>query len=348
MLVNFKPAIWKALATSYYYSGLARFLHRGKVAILTYHRIVTEDMVRKQHIQSGMYVLAESFDKQIAYLKSRFVILTFEELLQMWRDSSLDSHTSYCVITFDDGWEDNYRLAFPILRKYGLPATIFLATDYVGTLRWFWSDQVAFLLGSIRNRMTAIQIGNALATVFEEVAKTGKSSGWVHASIGSGDQIDVDGLVEQCKRVNQELLHQFVNKLSRKLSIDLPTEPVLLNWDQVREMADQGITFGSHSCSHRIMTQITQEEAEKELVESRQAMLGQGIKPVPVFCYPNGGLNQSVKTLVKENGYLAALGCRIGLEGRQPEDPFALRRFSLHEDGTASRSLFSFALSGLR
>ncbi len=73
--------------------------------------------------------------------------------------------------------------------------------------------------------------------------------------------------------------------------LDLPTHRVLLNWDEAREMAGKGVAFGSHSWSRRIMTQISLAEVKKELIDSRQALLQQGIKAVPVFCYPNGNFN---------------------------------------------------------
>ncbi len=95
------------------------------------------------------------------------------------------------------------------------------------------------------------------------------------------------------------------------------------------------MAFGSHSWSRRIMTQISLAEVKKELIDSRQALLQQGIKPVPVFCYPNGNFNQDVQALIKESGYLAAVGCGVGLGRDRPSDPFALIRSSLQEDSTA-------------
>jgi peptidoglycan/xylan/chitin deacetylase (PgdA/CDA1 family) len=108
------------------------------------------------------------------------------------------------------------------------------------------------------------------------------------------------------------------------------------------------VTFGSHSGSHRIMTQIPLSEVKTELIDSRKTMLEQGIKPVPVFCYPNGNFDRDIQELVRENGYLAAVGCEVGLERDRPSDLFALKRISLHEDSTASVPLLAFALSGFR
>ncbi len=344
-----KAAAWSVLAGCYYYSGLPLVLHRGRVAILTYHRVVSDDLIRTEHIQSGMYVRAQSFEAHIEYLRRQFVILPLEDLVQMWHADRLDRQRSYCVLTFDDGWRDNYQYAFPVLKKHSLPATIFLATDYVGTSRWFWPDQVKFLLEQSSEHMTVKQRRKALATVVRETLKIDEPSAEkLCAQRESDDPIDSDALIEGCKRLDLEVIQEFVGKLSRALVVDLPSRRVLLDWEEVRIMADQGVTFGSHSCSHRIMTQIPLEEARKEMVESRHAMLLHGIKPVPVFCYPNGNCDQSLKALARDSGYLAAVGCEIGLEGHHPHDQFALKRIGLHEDATASASLFALSLSGLR
>jgi peptidoglycan/xylan/chitin deacetylase (PgdA/CDA1 family) len=347
MVANLKAAAWRMLAGLYYYCGLPQIRHRGRVAILTYHRVVSDDMVGEEHIQPGMYVRVQSFEAQIAYLSSRFVVLPLEELLRLWQTGRLDWRKSYCVITFDDGWQDNYRYAFPVLRKYRVQATIFLATDYVGTTHWFWPDRMAFLFGEARKRMSGEDRRRALVGLRREISGIGEAAGCL-ASYLESDPVDTDGLIEQCKNLSADVIQWFVAALSQAFRIEIPDTRVLLNWNEVREMAAHGVTFGSHSCSHRLMTQIAPDEAKKELRNSWEAMLMQQIKPLPVFCYPNGNCNQDIKDLTRDNGYVAALGCDLGLEGRRPADLFSLKRISFHEDIASSTSLLALTLSGFR
>lgn len=349
MVAKLKTAAWSMLAGAYYYSGLPHVRNRGQVAILTYHRVVSDDMVREERIQAGMYVRVQSFESQIDYLRKRFVVLSIAELLELWRTDRFEREKSYCVITFDDGWRDNYLYAFPLLRKRGVSATIFLATDYIGTARWFWPDEIAFLLGQANERKSTAEVGRAVLTLLKEMPAIGeRADGKLRAELESGKTIGADDLIEWCKGLQPELIRQFVDGLGRTFQMELPAKRVLLDWDEVRQMADHGVTFGAHSCSHRIMTHLSPAESQTELTDSWQTMLRQGIKPVPVFCYPNGDCDVSLKGLVANSGYLAAVGCEIGLEGARPCDPFALRRISVHEDATSSVPLFALTLSGLR
>jgi peptidoglycan/xylan/chitin deacetylase (PgdA/CDA1 family) len=344
MLKSLKAAGWRMLAASYYYSGLPSIRHSGQVAILTYHRIVSDGMVRDQYIQPGMYVRAETFESHAAYLQERFNVLGLEDLLERWRTNRLDEKKSYCVITFDDGWQDNYQYAFPVLKRYGLPATIFLATEYIGTSRWFWPDQITHMLGRAHERMGTMEVGKAVATVLSKMGEP-----FTHTLPPLVvETLDSDALIDACKALQPDLVMKLVNRLRSALGIETPDQRVLLDWSEIQEMARQGFTFGSHSCSHRIMTHISDDDAKKELRNSWEAMLMQQIKPLPVFCYPNGNCNQDIKDLTRDNGYVAALGCERGLEGRRPADLFSLKRISLHEDIASSISLLALRLSGFR
>ena len=129
--------------------GISPFVCRGKVLISAYHRIVTPDDLSRRHIEPGMYVLRDVFDMQVRWLLEQFEILSFGQLLARWNDNEWDERKNYCVLTFDDGWLDNYRHAFPILKTYQVPATIFLPTNYIGSNEWFWTEKFAFLLAGL-------------------------------------------------------------------------------------------------------------------------------------------------------------------------------------------------------
>jgi peptidoglycan/xylan/chitin deacetylase (PgdA/CDA1 family) len=349
VISNLKATIWRILAGLYVASGMGWARHRGRVVILTYHRVVSDHMVQDEHIQPGMYVREQSFEAHIAYLRKRFTVISIDELLDLWMTNRLKSDQSYCVITFDDGWKDNYQFAFSVLMKYRIPATIFLATDFIGTSRWFWPDQMMLLLEKGRQHTTSQVDRKAVSTILAEtIGVMLPVTDGTFRRVASGDPIGLDTIIERCKGLEAGKVQQMIDRLSHALHMDLPTHRVLLNWDEVREMAGNGITFGSHSVSHRIMTQIPLSDVKMELIDSRKTMLEQGVKPVPVFCYPNGNFDRDIQELVRESGYLAAVGCEVGLELNRPKDLFALKRISVHEDSSVSVPLLALTLSGFR
>jgi len=323
--------------------------HRGRVVILTYCRVVSDEMVRDECIQSGMYVKRQSFEAHVTYLRKRFDIISMNDLLDLWPTDRLRSDRAYCVITFDDGWKDNYKFAFPVPMKYGIPATIFLATDFIGSGRWFWPDQLMLLIERAREHTVGAAKREAVSMVLAEtIGITLSVADGSFRSVESGAPIDPDAIVESCKEIEADNVRQLIDRVNHALHMDLPTERILFNWGEVRKMAENGVTFGSHSCSHRIMTQVPLAEVKAELVDSRKALPQQGITPVPVFCYPNGNFDQDIQELVRESGYRAAVGCEVGFEQDRPSDLFALKRIGLHEDSSASVPLLALALSGYR
>ena len=114
----------------------------------------------------------------------------------------------------------------------------------------------------------------------------------------------------------------------------------------IRDRSRGGVSFGSHSCTHRIMTTITLDEVSEELVRSKQVLFDQGVNFVPVYCYPNGNSDASIEDLVKANGYEAAVSVRMGFEGSCPENRYAIRRIGIHNDISDTIPLFSFRLFG--
>jgi hypothetical protein len=206
-----------------------------------------------------------------------------------------------------------------------------------------------FLLEKGRQHTTGAADQQSFSAALEEtVGVTLSAADGMFRRVETGAPVDPNAIIEFCKGVEVDRIHQIIDRLSRAIHMDLPTHRVLLNWDEVREMAGKGVTFGSHSCSHRIMTQIPLSDVKMELIESRRTILEQGIKPVPVFCYPNGNFDWDIQELVRESGYIAAVGCEVSLEGDKPSDMFALKRVGLHEDSSASAQLLALALSCFR
>ena len=112
-------------------------------------------------------------------------------------------------------------------------------------------------------------------------------------------------------------------------------------------MSDHGVSFGSHSCTHRILTTLTRDDIESELRGSLCALRDQHVNDVSVFSYPNGDYTPDIAHLVRAAGYEAAVTVRAGVEDSAPPDLFGLRRIGIHNDVSSTIPLFTLHLSGL-
>jgi peptidoglycan/xylan/chitin deacetylase (PgdA/CDA1 family) len=311
---------------------------RGKVTILTYHRVVSDTELSHQFVQPGMYVTAHTFDQQVRFLKRHFEVISLQDLLLMWEEQRWDPSQRYCVMTFDDGWLDNYLYAFPVLRRHALPATVFLPTDFIGTDRWFWPDQMAWLYGQFvargeDERRECLGVLQHRHTWFEGPRR----------AISSGD---LDGLIECCKLFTPEQIAALLSSWADSLHLCFPSARQVINWDEARTMSAGGVSFGAHSVSHAILTRLEPKAVVREVEDSWAVLTLQRVRCVPVFCYPNGDWSADVSRAVQKAGYKAAATTEFGYEGAIPTHRFGLKRVNVHEYVTSTDSLFAFHLAG--
>ena len=130
--------------------------NNNKAVVLLYHRVL-DDKAIPADIDPGIYVTRTAFERQLQYISEHHEVLSLDSLLE-WLNAERTTYRPPCVLTFDDGWIDNYEVAFPLLRRYGIPATIFLITDLVGTQDMVSWPQVHEM------RASAISFGSHTAT----------------------------------------------------------------------------------------------------------------------------------------------------------------------------------------
>jgi peptidoglycan/xylan/chitin deacetylase (PgdA/CDA1 family) len=331
---------WVRRGAAEIYARSPRYLEclRGKVVILTYHRVVSEKELEKEPIQPGMYVTAETFAMQILFLKRHFSVISFAELLRLWSDGRWDDQNRYCVVTFDDGWLDNYVYALPILRRNEMPATVFLPTSFVGTDRWFRPDQIAWLWRQAawrtpeRRRRTADSLQNEFT--------------WLRGLGMSLSNTDADAMIEGCKMLAQHQVDTLIRAWARQIDVALPRDRQVISWTEAKEMSAAGVSFGSHSATHRILTRLDPDEATLEIAESWKVLKEQLVETIPVFCYPNGDWSTQVARSVEAAGYAAATTTEFGHEVGTPSRRFGLKRVGIHNDVTYTPELFAFHLAG--
>ena len=328
-----------------YFFGVYKYLSTGKILILMYHRVLPESEINKSLIQPGMYVTAKTFNKHLQYLAANYQVISITELLKRLKSHELDIERRYCVITFDDGWVDNYRFAYPLLKKYDMPASIFLVFDYVGTDKWFWPEQLSYLFDRIRKGGCDFKCRQLLYEIIKEfdVDKTLLMKLFSNKASFSAEL--VDRIIKNLKAYAIEDISDLINKMQKILGVAIPKERLMLNWEEIREMAQNSISFGAHSCSHSIMTLLSDDKLKEEINRCCQIIREiRSIGIMPVFSFPNGNYNQKIIDLIRKNGFEAALTTKPGYINHNEEDVFELKRISIHNDISYSIPFFAFRL----
>ncbi len=319
-------------------SGLPLAALKARVVVLAYHRVLSSRELARQPVQPGMYVRVDSFERQMRFLRERFVVLPLAEVLDRWESGRWDLRRRYCAVTFDDGWRDNYTYAYPILTRYGLPAAIFVCTDLVGTEHWFWPDRLAYLVREAGGGRP----NGALRTLLGRMLSGGEAGAPARSRFGE--------LAEQAiavlKRKAEGEIEDVLEALRRELGVAWPTERVLLDWREVEEMSRGGVSFGSHGCAHRILTLCSEDAVDREVTGSLRALTGKPVNAIPAFTFPNGSYDDRALRYVRKAGYRAALTMDAGHESLLPRDPFRIRRIGIHDDVTRNTPLFAFRMSG--
>jgi peptidoglycan/xylan/chitin deacetylase (PgdA/CDA1 family) len=311
----------------------------GRTVILTYHRVLPADTALKENVQAGMYVEPGTFAMQLRYLKERFDIVPLADMAES--DSREANKKPRCVLTFDDGWRDFLIHAFPVVRDAGAPATLFLPTEYIGSERRFWTDRLAYLFRERKERPGHNgQPGDRRATL---AARIDRMASRGHAGLESA--------IGLLKDLREEEIEGILHGLASRWGIPQgpPYGPSFLSWEDARELKRSGlIAFGSHSVMHRILTTLTDAEAEEELRRSLERIVGEGLAEASsvTFCYPNGGFDGRIARLVREAGYRLAVTTERGWNGPET-DPYALRRISVHQDMTSSGPMLGCRILGI-
>jgi peptidoglycan/xylan/chitin deacetylase (PgdA/CDA1 family) len=338
-------AVGKALVGGLLYrSGLLDW-YRDRAApmgprILYYHRVV--EAVGPYDL--GLSVSVANFERQIAHLTARYDVLPLETLLDRVAAGERLSPRAL-ALTFDDGYRDNYTLAWPVLARHRCPATVFVTTGHVGGSRLFWWDRVVSLVvradaAAVRTLVEDPGLPGDLRRAIAELA--GRRSGAAAASL-------VGGLKRAGRSAREAALALIEARLARP-EFDTGRGRVFLSWDEIRAMAAGGITFGSHTHSHRVLPELTPEEAEEELAVSKRLIEENVGIPVRMLAYPDGCFAGPVKALARRLGYVYGLQTRRDFEGSEV-DPYAIPRIRIAENhclgalGRFSAAVFALEVS---
>ena len=271
------------------------------------------------------------FQKQLHYITDHYKVISLKTLWGKWADHGKDN---LAVITFDDGYLDNYQVAFPVLRQFKVPATIFVVSGLVGTADNLWNDLLVNYLEDQNSRQ---------AMTFEPF------EGTFCIATFRDKQETFYRLKELVKYLPRNRKDEFIGKL---VDHNHP-EDRIMDWSQLRELVASGIVdIGAHTVTHELLTRVTRDEAKKQ-VRNSKLQLEEGLGcPVHSFAYPNGDYDASIAEMVRDSGYSGACTTRTGVSNLK-ENCFELSRKGTDRAvwgspwGEFSKALFAVEMSGL-
>jgi len=285
--------------------------------ILLYHRIVDD---RTIYLDKGPVVHhhIRDFEQEIAWLKKRFQFLSMDEVVDTIRSGKFFARPSV-AITFDDGYLDNYTLAYPVLKSQGVPAMIYLATSLIGTNVKTWPDQIEVALIASPKKM--LSLPDILPdSGMPIVTKDEKQRCCIQLSKA------LKGIPDMERKTS---LNQIFNELGVSMeALENSGARTMLNWDEVKEMSANNINFGSHSHTHPILSRVPLKEAQEEIRLSKQILeelLGQ---PTKHFAYPNGraeDFSDDLREYCREIGFKSIATVVYGTNNMY-SNPHELRR----------------------
>lgn len=345
---RFKLAVKLSVSHLLYGLGLLqlwqRRLLRGKAVVLMYHRVLTSEERAMTGSHPGIVVDCEAFAAQIATLKERFKVISIEEFADRM-ERRVPFEDGSCLITFDDGWRDNYTHALPILRQYGIPAVIFLSVNFIGEKRLFWQELLTHL--TLRAVAQARQNPDCRERLSKLLATVGLDS---ILEVSEPDpRLTVMEAVRRQKHLPPMLINSTLTGLSEELGVrweEYQEADGFLDWGQVSSMAQQGVTFGGHGAEHCILTFVPPSEAREEIRTAKAVLDSRLSVPAQAFSYPNGNWSPEVAKLVEESGYRVAFTTDPGYVNCD-DDRFAIRRVNIHDGLMGSKPMFLARIVGL-
>lgn len=288
------------------------------IPVLAYHRIL--DLPDENSYEFDIELISAStsgFEQQMNYLKMNFNPVTFRQII----DAAEGKQTlpkRPVVITFDDGFDDNYHYAYPVLRKLGIPATIFISTSYIDQAKPFWFDWIAYMI--VNQKVLGEDI-------FEHNIKLDISNLEQRRKL-------LSKVLDHLKKISNDERLEFIQKLKQSCDIKPPEDGFkmskALTWVQVEEMARNNIEFGSHTVNHPILTSITNDnELDYELIESKKSIEEHIGQDVQVISYPVGGaasFDERVCEASKRAGYKLGVSYISGVNKEIAINDFDIKR----------------------
>lgn len=303
---------------------------KNKVVILMYHGIVP----RAPDLPDWCLVTEKDFEDQIAILQKNFDILPLREAITKLNKGTIKKPTA--VITFDDGYLNNYTNALPILEKFGAPATIFLTTNFIDSPSTIWTGRLQEIFATTQHKNLTwkgqhydLRSTGAKVTTLQQIKRSLK-------------KMNLRTIEEEVTALSNSLLNRPLDSLS-------PESPYrMLTSTMISEMQNSPlIEFGAHTHNHPILSRLSKEQQSYEIATSLDKIRSTTGPRVPLFAFPNGSFEDYTDETLE---ILSANGveiCLTTVEGvcQKGDSNLELMRYGVGNNASFNRELLTMFLS---
>ncbi|MBC7539654.1 MAG: polysaccharide deacetylase family protein [Bacteriovorax sp.] len=282
----------------------------NQLMILNYHRL--HDTNKNIYFDDGVYGPdAKRFKLEMEWLKQETHIISEDELFDiLYNNKKMNRACS--MVTFDDGYVDNYNIAYPILKQLSIPAIYFIPTKHINERSLGWWDITAYLIKNTKLVKTHFR-GKEI--VFSDKKKI------------------IADIIIELKKMEASRVEGYINELSTSLKVPIPSLELqgneLMTWDQIKEVSQNGITIGSHTHEHVILSRQTLRDLRFQIKKSKDILeekIGQEIRSIS---YPVGGYDHfdlETKKVSESLGFKIGFSFLTGVNRFENIDPFDVKR----------------------
>jgi len=298
------------------FKGLLRRKQTLDLTVITYHRIIDPEKIGYAN-REVVSAAPEEFERQMAFVEKNFTSINFFDLKNII-EGSMPVPENPIIITFDDGYKDNYDFAFPVLKKMGLKSVVFLATGFIGTHKMFWWDRVSYNI--LRTEESFLSLPSLYNNQIE---------------LPESRYAFIEDLLNKIKTMPDSKKNCIIDELQECCGLDNnASNSTMMDWDMAVEMQKGGVELGAHTVNHPVLSQIESDillEQEIKLSADTIAMKT-GVRPVS-FCYPVGkesSFNDNVVRAVKKQGFSFAVTLVHGVNHVPHMDVFRMNRLNVN------------------
>jgi peptidoglycan/xylan/chitin deacetylase (PgdA/CDA1 family) len=282
------------------------------IVVFGYHRVGLVDDAGDPSLWDASSL---EFEQELRLLKKEFEVIGPDELETVVSIG----RGRYVLLTFDDGYRDNFDEAFPILKRHGLPATFFVTTGFLDQQQIPWWDEIAWMVhASNRTEWPPNEwVDSVLSFAPQERRRT------------------IHSLIERYRRLPRESTREFMDSLAEATGSGRDRgehAAVWMTWDNVRELRASGMRIGGHTVSHPLLARVSRDEQEQEIVGCKMRIEAELGEPMRYFAYPYGerdSFNDDTRRFLAEHGVELAFSLYNGYQRFKDWDPYDVRRRGL-------------------